>query len=99
MSTTASRLLQMFGARLRPDLRAILHHLLQGDQPFLAQRHQHLREQFIEFLLLLDTEIRMRVEVHFLPIPSATGTPDRTHSDGPLLVLNQSPGYRRRSIN
>ena len=54
-------------ARLRLDLGAILHHLLQRDQSFLAQRRQHLREQFIEFLLLLHTEIRERVIVHFLP--------------------------------
>jgi hypothetical protein len=53
------------GARLRLDLRAILHHLLQRDQPFLAQRRQHLREQFIEFLLLLYSEIRQCVVVHF----------------------------------
>src|ERR1700692_1696207 len=54
-------------ARLRLDHGAILHHLLQRDQSFLAQRRQHLREQFIEFLLLLHTEIRQRVIVHFLP--------------------------------
>src|ERR1700726_356226 len=54
-------------ARLRLDLGAILHHLLQRDQSFLAQRRQHLREQFIEFLLLLHAEIRQRVIVHFLP--------------------------------
>ena len=39
-------------ARQSLDLGAILHHLFQGDQPFLAERRQHLREQFIEFLLL-----------------------------------------------
>src|ERR1700726_3776567 len=74
---TSSRPLQMFAnrfllaitptARLRLDLGAILHHLLQRDQSFLAERRQHLREQFIEFLLPLHTEIRQRVIVHFLP--------------------------------
>src|SRR5713101_728913 len=74
---TSSRPLQMFAnrfllaitptARLGLDLGAILHHLLQRDQSFLAQRRQHLREQFIQFLLLLHAEIRQRVIVHFLP--------------------------------
>jgi DNA-binding response OmpR family regulator len=35
-------------ARQGLDLGAILHHSFQGDQPFLAGRRQHLREQFIE---------------------------------------------------
>jgi hypothetical protein len=47
------------------SVRKVLHHLFQGDQPFLAKRRQHLREQFIEFLLLFHTVIRQRVVVHF----------------------------------
>src|ERR1700691_4174190 len=47
-------------------LRAVLHHLFQRDQSFLAQRRQHLGEQFIQLLLLLHTKIRQRVVVHFL---------------------------------
>src|SRR5712692_5869516 len=54
------------GARRCPNLRAVLHHLVQRDQPFFAERRQHLREQLVQLLLLLHTEIRQRVVVHFL---------------------------------
>src|SRR6202521_1356855 len=52
-----SRLLQMLANRFLPaitpaarqglNLRAVLHHLLQGDQLFLAERPEPLREQFL----------------------------------------------------
>src|SRR6202022_1974239 len=54
------------GACQRLDLRPVLHHLLQRNQPFLAEGCQHLREQLIQLLLLLPSEIRQRVIVHFL---------------------------------
>src|ERR1700693_45195 len=96
---TSSRSLQMFAnrfllaitptARLRLDHGAILHHLLQRDQSFLAQRRQHLREQFIEFLLLLHTEIRQRVIVHFLP---SRQTLERQ-------IVRTAPGHFSRRTN
>ena len=43
-----------------------LHHLLQGDQTFFAERCQNLREQFVQLFLLLHAEIRQRVVVHFV---------------------------------
>src|SRR5271155_3994536 len=70
-------------ARQGLNLRAVLHHLLQRDQPFLAQRCQHLRESFIEFLLLLHTEIRQRVVVHFLQ--------SRQPLEGPIVLT--APGH------
>ena len=70
-----SRLFQMLANRLlvaitpaarqRLNLRAVLRHLLQGYQSFLAERRQHLREQFIQLLLFFHTEIRQGVVVHF----------------------------------
>src|SRR6266403_563350 len=50
----------------RPDLRAVLHDLVQRHQPLFAERCQYLREQFIQLFLLRHTEIRHRVVVHFL---------------------------------
>jgi len=52
--------------RQRFDFRAILHHLFQRNQPFLAQRRQNLREQLVQFFLSLYAKIRQRVVVHFL---------------------------------
>ena len=53
-------------ARLRPNLRAVLHHLFQRDQTLFAERGQNLGEQFVQFLLFPHAEIRQRVVVHFL---------------------------------
>src|SRR5713226_1085907 len=52
--------------RLCPDLRPVLHHLVQRDQPLFAERRQHLREQFVQLLLVPHAKIRQRVVVHFL---------------------------------
>jgi len=46
------------GTRQRLDLRAVLHHLFQRNQPFRAQHTQQLREQLIQLLLLLHAETR-----------------------------------------
>src|SRR5260370_4964894 len=54
------------GARRCPNLCAVLHHLVQRDQPLFAERRQHLREQFVQFVLLLHAKICQRVVVHFL---------------------------------
>src|SRR6266568_315246 len=54
------------GTRRCPNLRPVLHYLFQRDQPFLTERRQHLREQFIQFVFLLHAEIRQRVVVHFV---------------------------------
>jgi hypothetical protein len=59
-------LLVTLSARQRFDLRTVLQHLFQRDQPRLAERRQHLREQFFYLLLPLYAEICQRVIVHFL---------------------------------
>ena len=53
-------------ARQRFDLRAVLHHLFQRDQPLFAQRRQNLCEQLVQLLLSLHAKIRQRVVVHLL---------------------------------
>jgi len=63
----ANRLLLVItpAARQCLNLRAVLCHLLQGYHSFLAERGQHLREQFIQLLLFFHTKIRQGVIVHF----------------------------------
>src|SRR5579863_1250006 len=45
-------------ARQRFDFRAVLHHLFQRNQSFLAERRQYLREQLVQFFLSVHVKIR-----------------------------------------
>ena len=53
-------------ARQRFDFRAVLHHLLQRDQPLFAEGRRDLNEQLVQLALSVHAKIRQRVVVHLL---------------------------------
>ncbi len=69
-----SRLLQAFAdrlfppkrvhSRLRSDLRPVVHHLFQTDDPRAFQQCQQLREQLVQRFLMLDPKISQRMMVY-----------------------------------